>query len=573
MIDIYTRSIEVTGVPVSSGVAFGRAYILKHIDLEAVSQKKFPVEDITHEQKRLFTALEKTRRQLSEIQEKLQQKEGGCISQIFNAHMYILEDKRFIQKIEERFKNEGVNIEYVVADEIKKLEKEFMNIEDEVTRSRFIDVQDVYHRLLMNLLEIQHVRENPLKRLDRPVLIFAEQVIPSDITIMETKKIMGLGIEKGTKTSHVVIISKSLGIPTVINLPGITSMVRSNDLAVIDGDRGKVVVRPSETRIRIIRAKMKHELKKRKKTKIYPAGPCITADGEEVKMYANVGTAEEARKAVLYGAQGLGLIRTEIFYLSQKKMPSLHKEITYYSRFFEIFKNKPLTFRLLDIGADKKPQYIDFQEEKNPQLGKRGIRYLLDNPDLLKRQISCILKAAKQRKVRILIPFVALAEDLKSAIEIIDEICAQTGYPRRNLSVGTMIEIPSAALDIKVFAKLSDFISIGTNDLTQYVFAAEREDPRLEKYNQPKHPVILRLIEENVRMASREYGKETEVCGEIASHPLTAGILVGIGVNVLSMNAAAVPVVKDAISKRTTFQLGRIFLRCVREQRNYAYYE
>ncbi|MFH1416577.1 MAG: phosphoenolpyruvate--protein phosphotransferase [Elusimicrobiota bacterium] len=549
------KRLEIAGMVISTGIAIGKVYILKQIDLDAVAGNKFPLEDIIEEQKRLEKAVSETRSQLIKIQSQITNKTNQNIGNIFNAHISFLEDKYFLKEIIDVLIKEEVNVEYIVANQIKKLQDKFSNIEQEMTRERFIDIQDVYHRLLRNLLEIEHVRTNLLKRIDEPVIIVAEKLIPSDIALFDPDKILGIIIEEGSTTSHVSIISRSLGVPSIIKLPGISTIVNSKDTIIIDAYSSKVIINPASDEIKYYHKKREEqEIITKQKLQSPQKYDCKTKDGVEIRLDANVSSVQEAKLAFLYGANSIGLLRTEFFYMSLQQLPELKAELEFYQQIINEFKNRTVTVRLLDLGTEKTPSYLRVPLEENPQLGCRGIRYLLKFQEILKRQLDSIIMASEFGKVKILLPFITIVEDLEETLEIINDLCEKNKCLRDNISIGIMVETPSVALDIESFIDKIDFISIGTNDLTQYIFAASREEPTMENYRQAVHPVILRLIK-NIVMSAEIHQKEVSVCGEIASDPISACLLIGLGVRILSMQPESIPLVKEELEKHTINEL------------------
>ncbi len=542
-------SIELKGNIISSGIAIGQSYVFRQIELDVVAKNKFQIEDIAAEQKRLEKAIAQSKNQINNIQLKIAGKTSKDIEKIFQGHTELLEDVDFLKNINNLLIAEKVNIEYILSNQIKILEKKFYEIQDEFTQTRFIDIQDVCYRLLRNLLGIEHVHTNPLRRIEEAVIIVAERLRPSDIGLLDLKKIIGIVIEQGSTSSHVAIISKSLGIPVVINISGITSIVKTNHNIIIDGYNGIVIVNPKEKEfvfyqkkkddILISESKNIAELENKK---------CETKDGVYIKLEANISTITEAKEAFLRGAQGIGLFRTEFFYISSEKMPSIKEESDFYDEILNISKDRPVTIRLLDLGADKALPYLPMIPEESPQLGCRGIRFLFKYPDIFKKQLKSIFLAGKSRKIKILLPFIATIDDLEQAKKIINESIKSAKIKENIVQIGIMVEIPSMALSIENYIEQVDFLSIGTNDLMQYVFAANRESGNLDEYRQNTHPVLLNLIKKIV-VCALKYNKEVVVCGEIAADPLSACLLVGLGVRALSMQWQKIPAVHKIISK------------------------
>ncbi|MFP4418319.1 MAG: phosphoenolpyruvate--protein phosphotransferase [Chitinivibrionales bacterium] len=547
-----TAPLELHGSTISPGIAVGSAYVFKQIELDALEKNSFAVEDIALEEKRLERAIQKSKSQLHHIKMKTLQTENREISNVFQVHIHLLEDVAFLKHIQDLLRQQQLNIEYVLASQINVIEKRFASIEDENLRRRFADIQDVYHRLLRNLLEIEHVRTNPLKRIQNPVVLIAERLIPSDIALIDLEKILGIVMEKGDETSHVALIAKSLQVPVIVNVPGISSLIRTDDSIIVDGEHGKVIVHPDEEE------QQKYAIDRVKKVQ-QPRKPsvvnreCTTRDGVRVKLEANVGSLYEAEQAAINGAEGVGLLRSELYYMARQHMPTAEEECSFLKRMLAVFKKGEVTVRVLDVGADKDIPYLTFEDEENPQLGMRGIRYLLNHTALFKKQLHSILGACKYGKINILLPFVTLLEDIEAALEVIDEGCRMAGVRRKDIQVGMMVEIPSAALSIEQYVPYIDFFSIGTNDLVQYTFAAGRENRNVEMYRRVTHPVILKMIKHIVSIA-HQHQKDVAVCGAIKT-PLNACLMAGLGVNTLSVETNLLLPIKEMLMSKDMIDL------------------
>lgn len=547
---------ELYGESISPGVAIEKALLFKQITLDALEMNSFPVDDPAMEIKRLEIAINKSREQLKQISDQLEkEKHGTDISLIFNVQLQLLEDKAFLQELKKLARAQRMNIEHVIASQMRVLETRFSSIHDEIIRTKFLDIQDAYHRILRNLLDIEHVRTNPMQRIEEPVIFVSERLVPSDVALLDFKKIRGIIIEEGSRVSHVAVISKSLGIPAIINVPGASSLVRSGEPLIVDGYTGRAIVHPAESEVSAYREKREHFLSS--KIIKQKTGYCETKDGRRIKLEANIGTVKEAEEAMAYGAEGIGLLRSELFYISCAHLPSVQEEIDFYRKIIAITKRRPITIRLLDLGADKTLPFVSTFTEENPQLGNRGIRYLFHHPDLLNNHLMSVLSVCRLATVKVALPFVATLEDLKKAIYHIQSGCRKLRLNFEALSIGIMAEIPSVALSVKSFLSRVSFINIGTNDLVQYIFAASREDGYLEEYRQCTHPAIIRLIRKII-ITSTCSGKEVSICGEMASDPRMAALLVGAGASAFSMQPSSIPAVRQIISEHNFSDLQKI---------------
>ncbi len=535
------------GIAVTPGIAIGPAFVFKSIKLDALLKHTLPVADIGQETDRLEKAVAASIAQLTRIKEDILQKAGGEAGDIFASHLQILQDRALLEKIKALAAQERTNIEYILAHQIEELRGKFGAIKDELIRGRFVDIQDIYYRLLRNLLNIEHVRVNPLKRISTPVIFIAERLIPSDIALLEPDKLRGIIIEEGSRTSHVAIIAQSLGIPTMISVLGISAIAKTNEIVIMDGSAGAVLLHPTPEELKRYERRKKSAARELSAAKRSRARKCVTTDGVPIRLEANVNSGEEATRAKEMGAEGIGLLRSEFFYLFSPRLPTPDEECAFYKKTMRIMKGAPVTVRLLDIGADKAPPYLRLEAEDNPQLGWRGIRWLLRNPAIMQQQLHSILRAGAGGPVRILAPFVSLAEEVRRFKDIVDTLCVRERIPRKHVKIGIMIEIPSMAYTPDAYMDLVDFVSIGTNDLVQYMFAAYRHGRGLDEYRAGPQPVILSLLQSIAEHAEKK-GKEVIVCGEMAAEARMAKLLIGLGLRTLSMQPDVIPRMKRELA-------------------------
>jgi phosphoenolpyruvate-protein phosphotransferase len=540
-------SWKLAGEPISSGIAIGEVFLFRQINLDALEKTRFPVDDVAKEGLRLDGIIQKT---ISQLQEILGQKDLSVdVSEIFHVQLRILRDAGFVQEFKSLVDAQKVNIEYVLANQIKVIEEKFQALENELLRTRFLDIQDVYYRILRNCLEIEHVRSNPFKRLQKPVIFIAQKLLPSDLALLDYDKLLGILMEEGSSVSHVAIIAKSLGIPAIIKIPGISSIVRAHDTVIMDAHKGMVIINPSDSILASYAgSEKKLSSSQPKALKHRKIAECMTIDGIAIRLEANIGSIKDAHEALENGAAGIGLLRSELYYLSRSVKPTVEEESDYYAAIIALFKNRPVTIRLLDLGADKTLPYLRSFEESNPQLGIRGIRYLLRNRDLFRDHVQSIIRASKAGRLNVLIPFVAVEDDVIQALGEIHAMCARESVDRGRLGKGIMVEIPAAALSLSRFWPYLDFVNIGTNDLAQYLFAASREDGNVELYRQKAHPVLLNLLA-HCAASGKKARKNVAVCGELAADPQGALLLVGLGIRSLSMQPSSIPLVRKAINK------------------------
>ena len=519
-------AIEFDGLPLASGIAIGKTFSFKQIDLDATKRLIFRVEDIDAELLRLDGAVRRSREQLVSLQREMGGRKKTEAAQIFCTQSLLLEDEHFLLHVKNAIAADRLNAEHVLAHHIELVKSQFHSMQSEVFRIKSLDVQDVFFRLLRNLLEIEHVRASSLRQIDNRVILVADKFLPSDIVLLEKEKLLGIVLEEGSAVSHVAIIAKSIGVPAIINVAGVAALIGSMTHMIADGFTGKVIVNPTPAQLSL------YKRRKRAQSVHAPASSpprtCATSDGRRVTLQANAGCAEDIEEAIRSGAEGIGLVRSELWYLSRAKAPSVDEEYAFYKGLIDACKGRPLTIRLLDIGADKSPPYLPMPSEDCPQLGTRGIRYLLQAPDLFKRHLLSVLRASQIAPIKILLPFVSLPREIEQTKTLIATVCAQENIDAGALSVGAMIEVPAAAFAIATFADMVDFFSIGTNDLVQYLFAASRENGNLEEFRRASLPLVLSIVRTVVACAER-HNKPVSVCGEIASQPTLAPLLVGAG--------------------------------------------
>jgi phosphoenolpyruvate-protein phosphotransferase len=544
-----TNELVLSGTSVSPGMACGKVFHFSQVDLKSLEENRFPVDDVREEISRFEDAVQKSLAQLAGLREFNANEDMVDIASIFQVHVQMLNDRDFLKTIPDLIARDRSNAEFVLANQIRELERRFLSLDNEIIRARLLDVQDVYFRLLRNILDIEHVRTTPLRRMPKSVVLIAERLLPSDIALFDLKKIIGIVLENGSTVSHVSIIAKALGIPVVINVRGITSLCRNESLIVLDAGEGKVILRPSPGTVARFEKKARKEETPHRRSR-FSAVQCFTKDGIKIRIEANAGSVAEVRTALETGAEGIGLLRSELFYLSRETPPSVDEETAFYESIMALCGSKPLTVRLLDIGADKTLPYLKSVREENPHLGVRGIRFLLRHPQLMTDHITSLVRACRRRPAKILLPFVSIPREVRETRKIILDICKKEGVPADACPVGIMLEIPAAILLLKNFLPWADFLSIGTNDLVQYSFAACRENSCLEEYRDASLPLILTLITSAVQAAAHVH-KDVTVCGEIASTPATAVYLVGSGVRALSVQSGAIKTLCSEISKKS----------------------
>lgn len=503
-------------------------------------------EEIENHLRRFENALSKSINELSNLINDASKKMGKEKADIFEAQLLMLQDNSFISEIRKQIQSR-VNAEDAVDKTVNKFMQTFEKMERQYMKERALDVKDIGERVIKNLIGIKNDIQ---KKLHENTIIVAEDLVPSDTACMDLSKVAGFATDKGGSTSHVAIIARSYSIPAVVGLHNISKMAESGDLVVIDGNDGLVFVNPNDNLLKkYLKLSSEIECKKKELEKMKNK-PSKTIDGRNVILMANIGGPNEIGMAISRGATGFGLIRTEFLYHNQYSPPSEEEQFLIYRTIAEKIKDKPGVIRTLDVGGDKKPAYFEKTIEPNPFLGWRGIRVSLDLVDTFKTQIRAILRASQYGNLKIMLPMISNIEEVRKANNLISE--AKNDLQRKgmafnkNIEVGIMIEVPSIALMADIVAKEVDFFSLGTNDLIQYTLAVDRTNEKVSKLYNNLHPGVLRLIK-NVIQVSQTKNKWIEVCGEMASDIMAIPILIGLGLEKLSLVSPLIPETKCLI--------------------------
>ncbi len=538
--------MKIKGIGVSPGIAIGKALLLKSEET-IVSRRKVDESEIPVEIARLEEALTKTRAEIIQIQKKISEDMGMRQAEIFTAHLLVLEDRTLIEEVIARLKKEKYSVEYTFQKVLRKYIRVFSRMKDGYLKERVADIQDVGRRVLRNLTGRKGLH---LESLDQVRIVVSADLSPSDTATMNRNKVAGIVTDIGGRTSHAAIMARSFEIPAVVGLEDVTRRVRTGDTLIVDGHNGSVIVNPDRETI------LKYE-KEKKKFAAFERGllklkdlPAQTLDGYRVRLCANIEFPEELPSVIAHGADGIGLYRTEYFYMNRTDLPSEQEHYQAYRRVAEMMVNHPVIIRTMDLGGDKFLSQLEIPREMNPFMGWRAIRFSLARPEIFKTQLRAILRAGIHGNLKIMYPMISGINELREANRLLAEARQELKAKKipfdEKMKSGCMIEVPSAALTCDILARETDFFSIGTNDLIQYSLAVDRVNEKIAYLYDPAHLAILRLLK-NVIDTGHRQGLEVSMCGEMAGEVHYAVLLLGLGLDEFSTSAVSIPELKKLI--------------------------
>ncbi len=539
-----------TGINASPGIAIAKAFVYVKRELDVTERV---IENIADEKNRFEAAVELSRVQLGAIHDKAVAELGEEEAAIFEAHAMFLDDPEFVGTIGNEIDG-GINAESATQKTIDTFYAMFDAMDDPYFKGRAADIKDVGTRILHNLLGVAMV---DISNLDEDTIILAEDLAPSDTATMDKAHVKGFATDIGSRTSHTAIMARSLEIPAVLGLDDITTSVKDGDTIIVDGSEGVVIVDPTDAEIAEYKAKKEAYEAYRAELAGLKDQPAETIDGHRVEIVGNIGSPADVEGVLDNGGEGVGLYRTEFLYMNSEVMPDEEKQFAAYKTVIESFKDGAVIIRTLDIGGDKKLPYLPLEEELNPFLGLRAVRLCFQKEDLFKTQLRAILRASVFGKARIMFPMVGNVDEVKQAKALVKacmaELDAESKAYDKDIEIGVMIEIPSAAITADIIAEEAAFFSIGTNDLCQYTLAVDRMNQNVSYLYDPLHPAILRLVKNVIDASDAKESCFTGMCGEMAGDPYATLILLGMGMHEFSMSASSIPQIKKII-RSVTFE-------------------
>ncbi len=533
----------------SPGINIGKAYVYRDHRV-IIPRYTIKEENVNAEIKRLEEAVEQTKKEITGIQAQIATNLTTEMSDIFTSHLMVLEDPLIIDKAIKTIRTDRRNVEWVINNITLELINSLNSIEDEYIRERIIDISDINKRLIANL---QKTETHSLAELDEEVIIFAHDLTPSETAVMNRDFVLGFVTDKGGRTSHTAIMARALEIPAIVGTHNATSIVKNGDMVILDAIHGEIIINPTPEEIEEFHSFRRYFLAMEEELSKLTSLPARTIDNEEIFIYGNIEIPDEKEIIKSHGAQGIGLYRSEFLFLD-RSLPDEEQQYREYKKVVEFFNPLPVTIRTLDVGGDKIYSHTQNFQERNPFLGCRAIRFSLENEDLFRVQLRAILRASHHGTVKLMFPMITTLEELKRARSltetIMDELRAKEIPFDENIQIGVMIEVPSAAINADLLAKYSDFFSIGTNDLVQYILAVDRISEKIAYLYNPLNIAVLRFLKRLVEV-SGENGVPISICGEIAGEPRYIMTLIGLGFRHFSMSPTYMNQVKNLIRSIT----------------------
>ncbi|MBW0449092.1 phosphoenolpyruvate--protein phosphotransferase [bacterium M00.F.Ca.ET.228.01.1.1] len=547
-------SFTLHGIPVSRGIAIGRAYLIAPAALDVDHYLIEPAQ-IEGEVERFRTAQQRVHEELDALRADLAADAPSEMGAFINVHSMILNDAMLVQETIDLIRTRRYNVEWALTEQLERLSRHFDDIEDEYLRERKADIEQVVERVLKALAGASATLVDGVHGACDEMIVVAHDIAPADMMQFKTQTFQGFVTDLGGRTSHTAIVARSLGIPAAVGVQHASALIRQDDLIIVDGDHGIVIVDPAPIVLEEYSYRQSEKALEQRKLQRLKFSPTQTLCGTRIELCANIELPEDARAALDAGATGVGLFRTEFLFMNHKdRMPEEEEQFEAYRRAVELMNGLPVTIRTIDVGADKPLDSMSggdgYETAPNPALGLRAIRWSLSEPQMFLTQLRAILRASAFGSVKILVPMLAHAQEIDQTLDLIREAKRQLDDAgiayNPNVQVGAMIEIPAAAIALPLFLKRLDFLSIGTNDLIQYTLAIDRADNSVAHLYDPLHPAVLHLIAFTLREAKRA-GVPVSVCGEMAGDPTLTRLLLGMGLTEFSMHPSQLLEVKQEV--------------------------
>ena len=536
------------GIGVAPGIALGQALILESKKPHFIYQFLLNTSEVKKEIEHFKKAVESVKKEFKQLAKSLKKETTFKeVRQILEVYISILSDPMLYKATIKRIKEEKINAEWALLKSLEEIENIFGMIEEDYLKQR---VQDV-HYVVNRILAILQPKTPSAKQVFSESVIIAHELSPVETIKLSSKTAIAFVTETGGLTSHIAIVAQALKLPAVVGVKEITNFIKPGEMVIVDGLEGEIIINPLAETLQYYQEKQKKYKQYCDEIEHYALLPARTVEGHTLKVMANVELFEEIPSVLKMGADGIGLFRTEFFYLQQKHLPEEELLYEYFSKVVKAMKPHPVTFRTLDMGGDKLGSALKFEKELNPALGLRAIRLCLKQKDIFRKQLRAILRASAHGDIRILFPLISSLEEIKEAKKLLEQAKAELEKERilckTSIPIGIMVEVPSAVTLINFLISEIDFLSIGTNDLIQYTLAIDRSNEQVAYLYEPLHPAVLKMIKEIVDVA-HQAKVPVNVCGEMAGKPIYIPVLVGLGVDELSLNAQNIPLIKKAIS-------------------------
>ena len=556
-----TEYKRLRGIPASPGIAIGRAFIYRK-ETPRISTRRIPAGRVEAEVERFLNSLHQAGEEIRRIQHLVEVEQGSDMAQIFEAQRAMLEDVEVKDQTLNLIRERHFSAEQAFSVTLGQIKRVFEDIENEYLRARLSDVVDIEHQVLVRMAggELK-----ALHALRANTVVVLHDLLPSEVVQLGRRPVKGIVTDAGGATSHTSIIARSMGLPTIVGAVNGSREIKSGDLVIVDGNEGVVHVRPGQEVLRFYRTQRRRQLRRERDLSARRELPAVTLDHQDIVLMANVDVPNELQLAIDNGARGVGMYRTEFLYMGYR-LPSENEQLDCYAHIVEAAAPHPVVIRTIDLGGDKLAHILNTAPESNPFLGWRGIRICLDTPELFKTQLRALLRAGTRGEVQILLPMVSSINELRRARAILEEakyeLRAETNSFQEECKVGVMVEVPSVALMAEQFAPETDFFSLGTNDLTQYTLAVDRGTARVANLYDPYHPAVLKLMK-IVADTGKRHHIPVSICGEMAGDPLATILLLGLGIESLSISPGMIPEVKEVVRAVNLVEARKIANHCL----------